>query len=51
MNEAVSMNNCLTMGVRGGRIVFPFIWQEFWKFICCVISALTYGKKLHKLWN
>ena len=25
--------------------------QEFWKFICCVLSSVTYGKKGHKLWS
>ena len=30
-------------------MVSPFKWQEFWKFISCVLSSVTFGKKLHKL--
>ena len=51
MNEAVGMKNRVTM--NGGRkwLVFPFKRQEFWKCIGCIISAVTYGKKGHKLWS
>ena len=51
MNEAVGMKNFLTMGWGGKLIVCPVIRQDLWKFIGCVLSAFTYGKKGHKLWS
>ena len=49
--EAVGMNNSVTVGGGGKHIVLPFRRQEFWKFIGCVLSSVTYGKKIHKLWS
>ena len=51
MNEAVGMKNCLMTDGGGKRIVRPFRRQELWKFIGCVLSAVNYGKKRHKLWS
>ena len=51
MNEVVGMNNRLTMGGGGKRIVCPFRGQKFWKCIGCVLSAVTYGKKGKILWS
>ena len=51
MNEAVGMKNDVTVGGGGKRLVCPFIWQDLWKFIGCVILAVMYGKKGHNLWG
>ena len=50
MNEMVGMNNRLMM--YGGKNWFVCIFkrQEFWKFIGCILSAVTYGNKVHKIW-
>ena len=45
INEAVGMKNHLKMGGGGKWIVCPFRRKEFWKYIGCVISAVTNGKK------
>ena len=45
MNEAVGMNNRLTLDGEGKKLVSPFKRQEFLKFIVCVLSAVTYGNK------
>ena len=50
MNEAVGTNNCIMMDGGGKRLVSHFKSQEFWKCIGCIILAVTYGKKGHKLW-
>ena len=51
INEAVGMKNRFTLD--GGRksIVLPFRRQEFCIFIGCVLSAVTYGKKVHNIWS
>ena len=51
INEAVGMKNCVTVGGGRKRILCPFIRQQFWKGIGCVILAVTYGKKGQKLWS
>ena len=51
MNEAVCMKNRFTSNGGGKRLVRPFKRQELWKCIGCILSAVTYGKKLHKLWS
>ena len=51
INEAIGVTNRFTMDGRGKRIFCPFIRQEFWKCIGCIISAVTYGKKGHRLWS
>ena len=51
MNESVGMKNRVTMDGGGKRLVCPLKSQEFWKCIGCILSAVTYGKKGHKLWS
>ena len=51
MNEAVGMKNHVTMGEGGKRKFCNFRRQEFWKCIGCVLSEVTYGKKIHNLWS
>ena len=51
INEVVGMNNRVTMGGGGKRIVRLFRRQEFWKCIGCVISEVNYGKKGNKPWS
>ena len=51
MNEAVCMKNRVTLNGGGKRQVKKFTRQEFWKCIGCISSAVTYGKKLRKLWS
>ena len=51
MNEAVCMNNRVTMNGVGKRLVRPFKRQEFWKCVGYIIQAVTYGKKGHKVWS
>ena len=45
MNESVGMKNRITMAGGKKRLVHPFRRQEFWKYIVCVLSEVTYGKK------
>ena len=45
------MKNRVTIGEGGKRIVCPFISQELWKFISCVLLEVTYGKKGNNLWS
>ena len=51
MNEAVGMKNRLIVsGLKKRlRLVSPFRRQEFWECIGCILSAVTYRKKLHKI--
>ena len=49
MNEAVGMKNSLTKAGGGKRLVRPFIRQELWKCIGCIISAVTYEKRGQKI--
>ena len=51
INEAVGTNNLLTMGGGGKLIVCPFRRQEFCKCGGCIILAVKYGRKGHKLWS
>ena len=48
---SVGMKNSLRMSRRKKRLVHPFIRQELWKCIGCIISAVTYVKTQHKLWS
>ena len=50
MNEAVTMKNRVTLNGGGKRQVKKFTRQEFWKFIGCILSAVTFGKKGRNLW-
>ena len=49
MNEEVCMKNRITFNGGGKRKVKKFKRQEFWKCIGCILSAVTYGKKGHKI--
>ena len=49
--EAVCLKNCVTTNEGGKQLVHPFKRQNFWKCIGCILSAVTYGKKGHKLWR
>ena len=51
INEAVGMKNCVTMNGGDKRLVLTFKRRELWKFIGCIISAVTYGKKGHNIWS
>ena len=53
MNEMVGMKNFILMsGInRWLRLVRHFTRQKFWKCIGCIISAVTYGMKVHKIWS
>ena len=51
INEAVGMNNCITMSRVWKRILLPLRRQDLWKCIGCVLSAVTYGNKGHTIWS
>ena len=51
MDEMVGMKNCLDNSVGKKRLVCPFISKQFWKYICCIISKITYLKKGQKIWG
>ena len=51
MNEAVCMNNCVTLNGGGKRQVKTLTRQEFWKCIRCILLAVTLGNKGRKLWS
>ena len=50
-NEAVGMKNFLDNSGVNKRLVLHFRRQEFWKCIGYILSSVTYGNKLHKLWG
>ena len=50
-NLAFGEKNCLDISGGKIRLVRPFIRQEFWKCIGCILSAVTYGKKGHNIWG
>ena len=45
------MKNRVALNGGGKRQVKKFTRQEFWKYIECILSAVTYGQKGHKLWS
>ena len=51
INGMVGMKNRLMMYGGKKRFVCPFTSQEFWKCISFILSAVTYGKKVYKLWS
>ena len=51
VNVAVGEKNCLDLSVEKRQLVHPFRRQECWKFIGCILSAVTYGKKGHNIWG
>ena len=51
INEVVGMKNCLDISGVNKRLVCPFRRQYLWKFIGCILQALTYGKKGHNIWS
>ena len=50
-NEAVVIRNRLMMNGWRKQLVRPLKRKEFWKCIGCILSEVTYGKKVHKLWS
>ena len=50
MNETAGMKNRLMMSGVNKLLVHIFTRQNFWKCIGYIISAVTSGKKFHKLW-
>ena len=51
MNQAVVENNSLDTTVGRKCPVGPFIKNNIWKCIGYIISAVTFGVKLHQLWG
>ena len=51
MNEGDGMKNRVTMDGGGKQIVRTFRRQDLWKCIGCILSAVTYGRKGHKIWS
>ena len=53
INEMVGMKNHLLMsGIKKRlRLARTFTRQELWKCIGCILPAVTYGNKGHKLWS
>ena len=51
MNEAVGTKNRFTMDGRGKPLARTFKRQEFCKCFGCLILAVNYGTKGHKLWS
>ena len=51
MNEVVDEHNRLDK--CGGKrwLVWHFSNKEFWKYIGCIVLAVTYGKKGHIIWG
>ena len=41
------------LDIYGGerRLVHPFIRQEFWKCIGCILLVVTYGNKEQNIWG
>ena len=50
-NKAVGEKNYLDKSWDSKRLVHYFTNNEFCKYIGCFLSAVTYGKKLHRLWG
>ena len=50
-NEAVGMNNRLTMSGGENWLVCTFRRQEFWKCIGCILLTVNYGNKGHNIWS
>ena len=51
MSETVGMKNRLMISRGKKCLVHPFIRQEFWKCIGCILSEVTYGWKRHNRWS
>ena len=51
MNKVVTMKNRVTVNGGWKRQVKNFTRQEFWKYIGCILLAVTYGKKGRNLWS
>ena len=49
MNKTFIIKNRYTMNGRGKGLVCPFNSQEFWKFIGCILSVITYGNKVQQI--
>ena len=50
-NDAVDMKNRFTVDRGRKRLVHPFKRRELCKCIACVLSEVTYGKKINKIWS
>ena len=50
-NEAVGTKNHFYKYGGKKRLVHPFIRQEFWKNIGCILSEFSYEKNGHKIWE
>ena len=51
MDEAIGDKNCLGKLRGKKRSVSHFKNIEFWKYIRCILSAVTYEIKGHQLWG
>ena len=51
MNLVVGDKNCPDNSGGKKRFVYPFRGNNFWKCIWYILSAVTYGKKGHKIWG
>ena len=51
INEAVGMNDLLTMAGGKKRLVRHFRRQDLWKFSSCVLPTVTYEKKGQHIWS
>ena len=51
MNEAVCMKNHFTSNGGGKQQVKKFKRKEFWKYIGCILPAVTYRRKVWNLWS
>ena len=51
MNEEVIDRNRHQKETGNRRLVRKFSNNEFWKCIWCILYAVVFGKKVHKLWG
>ena len=51
MNELVGMKNFLMMYVVNKQTVNPFRRKYLWKCIGCILSSVTYWKKVQNIWS
>ena len=51
MNKSFGMKNCLDISGRKKQLCCTFISQCLWKYVGCVLLAVTYGKKGKNIWR
>ena len=51
MNLAVAENNRQDIHGGNNQLVRHFTRKYFWKFIGCILSAVTYGNKGNNIWS